>query len=39
MEPDYHQIEFEVRMYLTHLDVSGTRLWGIAPITPPDTNL
>ena len=29
MEPGYHQLEFEVRMYLTHLDVSGTRLWGI----------
>ncbi len=28
MEPRYHQLEFEVRMYLTHLDVSGTRLWG-----------
>ena len=27
MEPSYHQFEFEVRMYLTHLDVSGTRLW------------
>ena len=27
MEPNYHQLEFEVRMYLTHLDVSGTRLW------------
>ena len=28
MEPSYHQLEFEVRMYLTHLDASGTRLWG-----------
>ncbi len=28
MEPAYHQLEFEVRMYLTHLEVSGTRLWG-----------
>jgi predicted metal-dependent hydrolase len=27
MEPNYHQLEFDVRMYLTHLDVSGTRLW------------
>ena len=33
MEPGYHQIEFEVRMYLTHLDVSGTRLWCAAPLT------
>ena len=28
MEPRYHQLEFEVRLYLTHLEVSGTRLWG-----------
>ena len=28
MEPSYHQLEFEVRMYLTHLDAAGTRLWG-----------
>jgi predicted metal-dependent hydrolase len=30
MEPSYHQLEFEVRMYLTHLDVAGTRLWQVA---------
>jgi predicted metal-dependent hydrolase len=30
MEPRYHQLEFEVRMYLTHLDMSGARLWGHA---------
>lgn len=29
MEPAYHQLEFEVRMYLTHLDDGGTRLWGL----------
>ena len=28
MEPDYHQLEFDLRMYLTHLEASGTRLWG-----------
>ena len=28
MEPGYHQLEFEVRMYLTHLEASGARLWG-----------
>lgn len=29
MEPDYHQIEFDLRVYLTHLDHSGgTALWG-----------
>jgi UTP pyrophosphatase len=27
MEPSYHQLEFEVRVYLTHLDMAGTRLW------------
>jgi predicted metal-dependent hydrolase len=27
MEPDYHQLEFDVRLYLTHLDLSGGRLW------------
>ena len=27
MEPDYHQLEFEVRVYLTHLDACGQRLW------------
>ncbi len=27
MEPDYHQLEFEVRVYLTHLEASGERLW------------
>jgi hypothetical protein len=28
MEPSYHQLEFEVRVYLTHMEVTGTRLWG-----------
>jgi predicted metal-dependent hydrolase len=27
MEPAYHQIEFDVRLYLTLLDLDGTRLW------------
>ena len=27
MEPAYHQLEFDVRLYLTHLDLSGERLW------------
>ena len=30
MEPSYHQLEFELRMYLTHLDMTGTRLWALA---------
>jgi UTP pyrophosphatase len=27
MEPAYHQLEFEVRVYLTYLETSGERLW------------
>ena len=27
MEPNYHQLEFELRVYLTHLEASGARLW------------
>ena len=27
MEPAYHQYEFDLRLYLTHIDVSGSRLW------------
>ena len=27
MEPNYHQYEFDLRLYLTHLDLSGARLW------------
>lgn len=27
MEPDYHQLEFEVRVYLTYLETSGQQLW------------
>ncbi|MTW09226.1 DUF45 domain-containing protein [Pseudoduganella eburnea] len=27
MEPNYHQYEFDTRLYLTHLDASGSRLW------------
>jgi predicted metal-dependent hydrolase len=29
MEPSYHQLEFEVRVYLTHLEHSGERLWAL----------
>jgi predicted metal-dependent hydrolase len=35
MEPNYHQLEFEVRMYLTHMEASGERLWGPAPPMQP----
>ena len=27
MEPNYHQYEFDVRLYLTQLDLSAQRLW------------
>ncbi|KQV46553.1 MULTISPECIES: YgjP-like metallopeptidase domain-containing protein [unclassified Duganella] len=27
MEPNYHQYEFDTRLYLTHLDASGKKLW------------
>jgi UTP pyrophosphatase len=27
MEPDYHQIEFDLRLYLTHLDLVGNLEW------------
>ncbi len=30
MQPDYHQVEFDVRLYLTHLEQQGTPLWGQA---------
>jgi len=29
MAPNYHQLEFEVRVYLTYLDTSGARLWEV----------
>ena len=27
MEPDYHQLEFDVRLYLTHIDACGKLDW------------
>lgn len=33
MEPAYHQLEFAVRLYLTHLDAVGTRCWVAADST------
>ncbi|QTQ38436.1 M48 family metallopeptidase [Aromatoleum petrolei] len=30
MEPDYHQLEFDVRAYLCHLDTTGRPLWSAA---------
>jgi predicted metal-dependent hydrolase len=31
MEPAYHQYEFDLRLYLTHIDLSGSRLWDATP--------
>ncbi len=28
MEPNYHQIEFDLRIYLSHMDITGQPLWG-----------
>ena len=28
MEPQYHQYEFDLRLYLTHMEHAGERLWG-----------
>ena len=28
MEPLYHQYEFDLRVYLTHMDVDGKLRWG-----------
>ena len=28
MEPDYHQLEFDLRVYLSHLEAGGAPLWG-----------
>ena len=28
MISDYHQLEFDTRVYLTHLDNGGEELWG-----------
>ncbi|WP_085216491.1 YgjP-like metallopeptidase domain-containing protein [Methylomagnum ishizawai] len=30
MEPAYHQLEFDVRAYLSHLDATGQSLWSIS---------
>lgn len=39
MEPGYHRFEFDLRLYLEHLNAGGKRLWSgtAAPATPsPD---
>ena len=32
MEPDYFQLEFDLRAYLSHLEVTGRTLWSIAAV-------
>ena len=32
MEPDYHQLEFDLRAYLLYLDATGQPLWSAAPV-------
>jgi hypothetical protein len=31
MEPDYHQLELDLRLYLTHLENGGPRIWAAEP--------
>ena len=32
MEPRYHQLELDVRLYLTHVELGGARLWNTEPV-------
>ena len=32
MEPDYHQLEFDLRAYLTYLEATGQPLWSAASV-------
>jgi len=34
MEPDYHQFEFDLRLYLTHVEANGHLVWPDRPETP-----
>ena len=34
MEPRYHQLEFELRVYLCYLDAGGQALWGCVSAAP-----
>jgi len=35
MEPAYHQLEFDLRAYLCHLDANGRPLWPAASDVAP----
>ena len=32
MEPEYHQLEFDLRAYLTYLEATGQPLWSVARV-------
>ncbi len=34
MEPDYHQLESDLRAYLTYLDAAGLPLWAAIKVMP-----
>ena len=34
MEPDYHQLEFDLRAYLNHLEATGRALWSTVAVDP-----
>jgi predicted metal-dependent hydrolase len=39
MLPDYGQLEFDVRVYLTYLDAGGAKLWGGVDAVEPGNDL
>ena len=36
MAADYHQLEFDLRVYLTHLAAGGEALWSTATVDLPE---
>ncbi len=36
MEPDYHQLEFDLRICLSHMEITGQPLWTAAAPLPQD---
>ncbi|GBG12768.1 metal-dependent hydrolase [Novimethylophilus kurashikiensis] len=36
MEPDYHQLEFDLRVYLTYLETTGKSLWSVEAVSSVD---
>ena len=39
MEPDYHQLEFDLRTYLSYLDVAGQPLWTTTGALAPSSSV